>query len=98
MQNGSISNNRSIVDASVFEHMKLEHTLADADFKRIRDLAMNFNLPEEAGSHPLIQAVSEDVDICPMTKKPCEAGSHAKCKCFWDCIVQAIKNNSITEL
>lgn len=69
-----------------------EHISLENDFLwpvKAQEMAAEIN--------PLVRAVSEAVDICPRTNQPCEAGSHAKCKCFWDCVAQAMGSKQMNE-
>ncbi len=70
-----------------------EHIALENDFLwpiKPRRLATGESLCAET----VVDPVAKAVDICPLTDKPCEAGSHTECSRFWDCVAQAIGKKS----
>ncbi len=72
------------LEADLHEHIDLENDL----LWPVRQRAVASGSPNPGSS---LRSLSEvPSDICPLTGKPCEAGSHAMCRHFWDCVVQVI--------
>lgn len=73
----------------------------EANFKKYVNLENDLLWPERSSKQAPVEAAidtdnsapasDEEEFICPVSKQPCDEGSHARCGKFWDCVGRAMQ-------
>ncbi len=72
------------LEANLCEHIDLEN-----DFLWPVRLRGPATMPKTAVKN-LVDPAQCPLDFCPLSGEPCEAGTHANCVRFWNCVVKTI--------